>query len=779
MGRFISKEDDVAKISTSIFVTNFPEACSAKELFTACKQYGHVVDSFIPIKRSKTCKRFGFVRFINVFNEERLVNNLCTVWIDRFKLQANIARFHKPPVNGNNLHEKKIVGTTNSNLHRNEGVNSKSFASALNSHAPVHINLDPPSPAIVLDDVCLKESDLSCSLIGKLKKFQVIPNIHVMLENEGFPNVNVTYMGGMWVLLTFDDEGTREKLLNHKGVNSEYVLMGDFNEVRSEQERFGTLFNANAAKAFNTFIAQANLIDLPLEGYSFTWSYTSASKMSKLDRFLVSEGLHYMFPSLSALCLEKNLSDHRPILMRELNSNYGPTPFRIFHSWFSLEGFDNLVRESWSKPVHDEKNSSIYDTKSSIQNKLSNLDKTIDQGMCQEETLAERTKLQHHLYDLNSLISQDMAQKAKIRWAIEGDENSKFLHGMINKKRSQLAIRGVLVDGEWISETTKVDFEKAFDSIRWDYLDEVLLNFGFSCKWRGWIKGCLSSSLGSVLVNGCPTTEFKFFKGINLNESLTLSHFFYADDAVFVGKWEVSNISVIVNARIMGVGVSKEEVESAARYVGCSTFSTPFTYLGITVVTFGVVNNMEAIRRNFLNGVDKNDRKIHWIAWKKVLAAKKNGGLGKNRLWRDYLFWKDSWHSVCSPHEFSMGFCFLEIVKDATVAGKFSDSSFSSTFRRYPRGGAEQFQFDKMCSSLDAVILSHSRDKWTWSLNVVVVVKVVEIVVVEENHVVKYYIVRLRIVTWYIGYQTKQIGVVTNIEFVDKYVMGFDEDHEF
>nr|GFB62555.1 nucleotide-binding alpha-beta plait domain-containing protein [Tanacetum cinerariifolium] len=157
MGRSISKEDDLAKISTSIFITNFPEACSTKELFIACKQYGHVVDSFIPAKRSKAGKRFGFVRFINVFNEERLVNNLCTVWIDRCKLQANIARFHRPPV-------RKNVGTTNSNLHRNDGANSKSFASTLKSHAPVHTKSDPPSPAIVLDDDCLKESDLSCSL---------------------------------------------------------------------------------------------------------------------------------------------------------------------------------------------------------------------------------------------------------------------------------------------------------------------------------------------------------------------------------------------------------------------------------------------------------------------------------------------------------------------------------------------------------------------------------------------------------------------------------------
>ncbi|GJW61696.1 RNA-directed DNA polymerase, eukaryota [Tanacetum coccineum] len=109
--------------------------------------------------------------------------------------------------------------------------------------------------------------------------------------------------------------------------DGECIILGDFNEVKSEHERFGTIFNVSGAKAFNHFISASGLIDLPLEGYSYTWSIESASKMSKLDRFLVSEGLLMLFPSFFALCLERHLSDHRPIIMREVVADYGPSPF--------------------------------------------------------------------------------------------------------------------------------------------------------------------------------------------------------------------------------------------------------------------------------------------------------------------------------------------------------------------------------------------------------------------------------------------------------------------
>ncbi|GJW57333.1 nucleotide-binding alpha-beta plait domain-containing protein [Tanacetum coccineum] len=225
MGSFRTKEDDVAKISTSIFITNFPDSCSAKELFHACKQYGYVVDSFIPSKRSKAGKRFGFVRFINVFNEERLVNNLCTVWIDRFKLHANIARFHRSPVNGNNSHAKKDVGITRSNINvfkkdlGDTGVGN-SYVHVVKGNTPSGFKESDSSLAIALDDECLHSKDLSNSLLGRVKEFASLSNLKTILTNEGFVDITIYYMGELWVLLEFTLVNSKKLFHANVGVSS-------------------------------------------------------------------------------------------------------------------------------------------------------------------------------------------------------------------------------------------------------------------------------------------------------------------------------------------------------------------------------------------------------------------------------------------------------------------------------------------------------------------------------------------------------------------------------
>ncbi|GJY98272.1 RNA-directed DNA polymerase, eukaryota [Tanacetum coccineum] len=800
--------------------------------------------------------------------------------------------------------------------------------------------------------------------------------------------------------------------------DGECVILGDFNEVRSEQERHGTVFNLNGANVFNNFISTAGLVDIPLEGYSFTWSHKSASKMSKLNRLLITEGLLSLFPSMSAICLDRHLSDHRPILLRELNVDYGPSPFCFFHSWFHKKGFDNLVEITWNNAACMETNVIVK-----LKKKLQALQIAIKQWVKDDKLQSNTSKMfiQSRLTDLDKIIDQG-----------KGDENSKYFHGIINKKRSQLAIRGVLVDDDWIDDPScvkneflkhfsnrfaapltpklsfqsqfpnrvtpeqidvlesiasydeikrvvwdcginkspspdgfsfefyrkywdivdqdmvaavllffssgsfptgcnssfialipktqddkmvkdfrpisligsmykiiakilanrlslvilnlisdvqsafvsnrqildgpfilneliswckrkntkamifKVDFEKAFDSMRWDFLDEVLKIFGFGDKWRSWIQGCLSSSMGSILVNGSPTSEFKFYKGLkqgdplspflfilimeSLHISLCLSHLFYADDVVFVGKRDTSNFAMIVKvlkwfflasglkinihkSKLIGIGIPHDVVVTTASSIGCSTLSTPFNYLGVQVGGFmarlsswddiiakissrlskwklktlsiggrftlmksvlsslslhyfsifkvpkGILNKMEAYRRNFFNGMDISDRKLVMIGWKKILASKKNGGLGVSSLFalnRALLFkwiWRFTsngaslWPRLITAihgvnHKSSKGSLWLDIIRETqklsntsvnilslmkkkwvmsnkccSVAAKLRDSSLISSFSRSPRGGIEDDQLRLLEGTISPVLLSQSSDRWIWRLD--------------------------------------------------------------
>jgi len=60
----------------------------------------------------------------------------------------------------------------------------------------------------------------------------------------------------------------------------------------------------------------------------------------------------------------------------------------------------------------------------------------------------------------------------------------------------------------------KLDIAKAFDSVRWDFLMEVLEQFGFQHKWRSWVSALLSSSSTAVLLNGSKGSWFRHYRGL-------------------------------------------------------------------------------------------------------------------------------------------------------------------------------------------------------------------------------------------------------------------------
>lgn len=72
---------------------------------------------------------------------------------------------------------------------------------------------------------------------------------------------------------------------------------------------------------------------------------------------------------------------------------------------------------------------------------LSNLvdfDVQLDKGEGGETVLENRSALSKSLADLEKIDALDLAQKAKVQWAIEGDENSKYFNGIVNKKNAAI-----------------------------------------------------------------------------------------------------------------------------------------------------------------------------------------------------------------------------------------------------------------------------------------------------------------------------------------------------
>nr|GEU38332.1 putative RNA-directed DNA polymerase, eukaryota, reverse transcriptase zinc-binding domain protein [Tanacetum cinerariifolium] len=505
MGSYRSKEDDVSRISTSIFVTNFPKLFYAKDLFHSSKQYGHVVDTFIPLKRSKRGKRFGFVRFINVFNVERLVNNLCMIWVDRLKLHANIARFNKTPLNDKEVPEKKEVGnyrSVNNAPRKDSGFNdtSNSFAHVVKEFASlsslklvliderfvdIHIRY-MGELWLLLEFATSKSKDLFSCNVGVGSWFSVLQQAsndftvegriawveikgvpfklwsEIMEESDdedqfvedfkgGDPLVHEVGSCGVGscgkdshveeVLETRFDESSRQKenlsrdlfeiypLLNkHKndkpqenvessnGVREQNGNMDEnINGREDNSDNMGSKVSDSDSGCSGRFkeleaSRTGGLEEVPLDGSAFTWCHKSASKMSKIDRFLISENLMNTYPNISVVTLDRYLSNHRPILLRESMFYYGPTPFRFYHYWLEVNGFNDFIIDTWKVAPGDDSNAKV-------------------------------------------------SQKAKIKWSVEGDENSCFFHGMLNKKHSQLSIRGVMVDDVWIEKPDQVKRE--------------------------------------------------------------------------------------------------------------------------------------------------------------------------------------------------------------------------------------------------------------------------------------------------------------------------------
>ncbi|GJU46696.1 RNA-directed DNA polymerase, eukaryota, reverse transcriptase zinc-binding domain protein [Tanacetum coccineum] len=261
-----------------------------------------------------------------------------------------------------------------------------------------------------------------------------------------------------------------------------------------------------------------------------------------------------------------DFNEVRPILLRECISDFGAIPFRFYHSWFGLPGFDQMVIDSWNSLVLDDNNGMIRLKKklqllkkkirgwvmdykrqqvgrvNDLKAKLSVIDKELDQGrVSSDDLLLSRMESMKLLHDFQSSINRDNIQKAKIRWAIEGDENSNQLSFPTGKSSMVvLSLVGII-------------------------LDDVL-----------------TLLVGSKMEVMDSWDLFAPFLFILIMESLHLSFSRVVEAGIFTGI-EIGLSINVKKSQLLGIRISYSIVSEAAKSLSCSIMKTPFKYLGIPV----------------------------------------------------------------------------------------------------------------------------------------------------------------------------------------------------
>ncbi|GJZ09997.1 hypothetical protein Tco_0544756 [Tanacetum coccineum] len=68
------------------------------------------------------------------------------------------------------------------------------------------------------------------------------------------------------------------------------------------------------------------------------------TNLSKLDRFLISEKVAEALPHVRVTAIDRLWLDYNLILLYVSKSNFGPTPFKLFHSWLLCDSIDEVIK---------------------------------------------------------------------------------------------------------------------------------------------------------------------------------------------------------------------------------------------------------------------------------------------------------------------------------------------------------------------------------------------------------------------------------------------------
>ena len=250
-----------------------------------------------------------------------------------------------------------------------------------------------------------------------------------------------------------------------------WCLISDFNIIRYPSEMLGCESFSPAMFAFSDFIENNSLVDLPLEGTSFTWVRDSGlPSMSRIDRTLVSLDWEEHFVNVSQWVVPRVLSNQCPLLLEAGVVRLGQSAFKFENMWLKVEGFVDRVKHWWDgysfagspsfilaqklkvlkanlKKWNMEEFSDLAFKKNNLLTELMDLDAREELVGLSDEDQICHLQIKGDIEQLASLEEIPWRQKSRALYVKEGDNNTRFFHRLANSHRNASQTKRIEVDG--------------------------------------------------------------------------------------------------------------------------------------------------------------------------------------------------------------------------------------------------------------------------------------------------------------------------------------------
>ncbi|PWA48714.1 nucleotide-binding alpha-beta plait domain-containing protein [Artemisia annua] len=188
---------------TKIFVTNLPEGCSGADLASHVRVFGQIYDLYIARKRDKMGNRFGFLSMLDVKDKSDLLKNLRNIRMGNNKLWFNIARFVLE--DGEiNVQRGNPTMSNPGNANCKDGTNhmGTKFASGEFSFKDMLVG-----KTVNVDHQVNGFSSLNGrAIVGRMVDVEAMKSIYLFLHKHCSGYGNVQYLGGLELLISFDDQ---------------------------------------------------------------------------------------------------------------------------------------------------------------------------------------------------------------------------------------------------------------------------------------------------------------------------------------------------------------------------------------------------------------------------------------------------------------------------------------------------------------------------------------------------------------------------------------------